>query len=162
MRHPLLRILVALLVGMITPLCCCRATAMLGTECGGWDARDARVARIQGIRIDSCCDRPGNARSNQTQDAPADDQQPSPEHAPTCPACPSCNGTLTGTGINVENRSPVSEHEWDGIVTLALAMALECPPLQTQAVALLSGWVSDPPFLIANREALRWHCALLV
>ena len=47
MRHPFLRILVALLIGVITPLCCCRAALLVGSACDG--------KHLVAAEMDSCC-----------------------------------------------------------------------------------------------------------
>lgn len=152
MRHPLLRILVALLIGVITPLCCCQATAMVGSGCDGPHA----VA----IEPDSCCNGcDDDPASQQDRDAPTDNEQPAPGK---CPSCPSCDGTSAGTAINVEARLPAFEHDWDVIATLALAVLWDLPSLETRVTASSPGWASDPPFLKSNREAQRWYCSLVV
>lgn len=152
MRHPLLRILVALLIGVITPLCCCQAMAMAGSVCGG--PHEAVAAP------DSCC------HGCSEDSAPADEQStPTDDDAPApgkCPSCPSCQGTSAGTGAKVEARLPAFEQQWDAISTLALAALWELPPRVLRIRPVPPGWTHAPPYLKANREALRWHCALLV
>jgi len=152
MRHPLLRILVALLIGVASPLCCCQAMAMAGGVCG----ERHEVA----AKADSCCQGcSGDPSSDQEQDAP---EQEDPHTPGKCPSCPSCQGTSAGTGVKAEARLPAFEPQWDALSTLALAALWELPPTALQFKTVLPGWSHDPPFLRANRDALRWHCALLV
>ncbi|MBX3404425.1 MAG: hypothetical protein KF699_13520 [Phycisphaeraceae bacterium] len=149
MRHPLLHTLVALLIGVVTPLCCCEAMAFAGSVFGGQHGPAPETT--------SCgheC--PGDSASDQQQEVPSDDQQPSPGE---CPSCPSCQGTSGGTGVKAEANLPVFEKVWNALATTAVAVLWNLPPLAAQS---MPGWASDPPFLRANREALRWHCTLLV
>lgn len=152
MRHPLLRILVALLIGVVTPVCCCQAMAFAGSLCAG---RNASVAKAG-----SCCHEcPGDPTSDQQQNAPGNDHPGLPGE---CPSCPSCQGTSGGTGAKVEASLPVFEKVWNALATIAFALLWNLPPLEAQAAIAPPVWAGDPPFLKANREALRWHCALLV
>lgn len=152
MRNPLLRILVALLLGVVTPLCCCVIQTSLGNACGNRHAA--------AVTIDTCCTGCSNdPASDFEQDTPADDQQPSQED---CPSCPSCQGTSGGTGAKAEVTLTALEHQWNALATMALAVLWNLPTTDIEAVASAPGWADDPPHLKANREALRWHCALLV
>ncbi|MBL0870618.1 MAG: hypothetical protein IBJ18_08590 [Phycisphaerales bacterium] len=152
MRHPLLRILVALLIGVIAPLCCCQVMGLTGSVCGGRH----EVATAS----ESCCQGcSGDPVSSDEQQTPSDGN----EHAPRkCPSCPSCQGTAVGTAVKFEARVQVLDQQLHALATIALAVLWELPTLDARAAPSLPGWASDPPFLKANREALRWHCALLV
>ena len=152
MRHPLLRILVALFIGVIAPLCCCTVQALAGNLCGG--------THEVSVQSDSCCHGcSGDPTSSDEQQTPTDHD----EHAPgKCPSCPSCQGTAVGAGVKFEARGLALEQQFHALATLALAVLWELPPLDARAAPSLPGWASAPPFLKANREALRWHCALLV
>lgn len=152
MRHPLLRILVALFIGVITPLCCCVVQAVAENACGGQHSAAVELASC----CNGCSTQPG---SDQDQDDPTEEPPSSPEK---CPSCPSCQGTSGGTGAKAEIRVPAIEQVLDALATIALAAFWNLPPLDAEAAPPLPGWASDPPFLKANREALRWHCALLV
>jgi hypothetical protein len=152
MRHPLLRILVALIIGVVTPVCCCQAMALAGSIC---DGRHAVVTKA-----DSCCHEcPDGRASDHRQEAPSDEQPPLPGD---CPSCPSCEGTSGGTGAKAEVNLPVFEKVWNALATIAVVVLWSLPPLEAQVAPAPPGWAADPPFLKANREALRWHCALLV
>lgn len=156
MRHPLLRILVAFVIGVWSPLCCCQAMALAGTACDGGHAAVSEP--------DSCC---GGClidpTSDHEQQAPTEDQDDDQGSAPgECPSCPSCEGNPSGTGVNAEVKLPAFEQQWDALTTLAVAVLWNLPPLDAQAAPAPPGWANAPPFLKANREALRWHCALQV
>jgi hypothetical protein len=152
MRHPLLRILVALLIGVVTPLCCCQAMALAGSIC---DGRHSAVSNG-----DSCCHEcPRDPAPDQQQDAPTNDHSEPPGE---CPSCPSCQGTAGGTGAKAEASLPVFEELSNGLSTIALAVLWSLPPLEVHDAPAPPGWAADPPFVKANREALRWHCALLI
>lgn len=152
MRHPLLRILVALLISVATPVCCCQAMALAGSVCDGRFAAAAESA--------SCCHEcSDDPLSDQGQEVPTDEVPLSPSD---CPSCPSCQGTAGGTGVKAEANLPVFKKVWNALATIAVAVLWSLPPLDAQNALAPPGWASDPPFLKANREALRWHCALLV
>jgi hypothetical protein len=156
MRHPLLRILVALLIGVVTPLCCCQAALLVGSACDG--------QHLVAAEIDSCCggcstETASRPASDRPQDDPNEDQPPSPGE---CPSCPSCQGTTGGTGAKAESRLPAFEQQWDALATFALAVLWTFPTPDAKVLPISPGWALDPPHLKANREALRWHCALVV
>lgn len=152
MRHPLLRILVALLIGVVTPLCCCQAMAMVGAVC---DGRHERVATAK-----SCC------HGCEGDSAPVDHQEPTPENGQSvpdeCPSCPSCQGTSSGSGIKAEIKLPAFEQHWNALATMALAVLWNLPPLDSHKAPSLLDGAEEPLFLRANRDALRWHCALVM
>lgn len=163
MRHPLLRILVALLIGVISPLCCCQAAALVGGGCGGGHEIAAKV--------ESCCGGcSGKAESGEEQtpaplptDAPSD--VPSDDHhgpPGKCPSCPTCQGTSAGAGAKAEATLPAFEPQWNALATISLAVLWDLPTLGTTTEAAPPGWAIDPPHLRANRAALRWYCALIV
>lgn len=152
MRHPLLSILVALFIGVIAPLCCCQFAVLTGAACG----------EVHGVAAqpDSCC------RGCSGDPTPRDEKQTPTdhdEHTPgECPSCPSCQGTAVGTGVKFEAKVSALDQQLHALATIALAVLWELPPLDARAAPSWPGWASNSPFLRANREALRWHCALLV
>ncbi len=151
MRHPLLRILVALLIGVVTPLCCCQAMALAGSLCNGRQAAATELG--------SCCHEcPLDPASDQRQ-TPTDDQPPLPGE---CPSCPSCQGTSGGTGAKSEASLPAFEQQWHASAMVAIAVVWNFSNPGPEATPSQPRWTADPPHLKANREALRWHCALLV
>jgi hypothetical protein len=170
MRHPLLRILVALLIGVVTPLCCCQAAALAGGACAGKHVAAAESdsccgGRVGETRTDEgpaeqpCQDQPRDDSQDQSQDRP-DHDQPSPPGK--CPSCPSCQGTSAGTGISAEARLPAFEQQWNALATFALAVLWTMEAPEALVAPHPPGWAHYPPHLKANRDAQRWHCALLV
>lgn len=160
-RHPLLRMLVALLIGVVTPLCCCQAVAVAGGACSG--------GHVAAVESDSGCGGcVGGARADKRSaeepcpDQPRDDPQDRPSHPGKCPSCPSCQGTSAGTGVNAEARLPAFEQQWNALATFALAVLWTIEAPETALAPRPPGWAKGPPHLKANRDAQRWHCALLV
>ena len=152
MRHPLLRILVALLIGIIMPLCCCQAASFVGGHCSGI----VEAAQI----VDSCCH-----ESEDESSAPPDNdgtERNAPQPAETCPSCPSCQGSVAGNGAKSEATIPSFKSQWDALATFAFAIVWNSLLGEAQAPSVPPGWRSDPPFLRANRDAQRWYCALIV
>jgi len=156
MQHLLLRILCALFIGVISPLCCCRAAAVMGIPCPATPRDVVEPAR-------ACC---GNAACKET----SPDREPEPlENRPTpvddpaesCPACPSCDGQLVTI---------------DSALTVKFTPAKPVPfPAEVFAADPLDqlGWGWRQPrdratdqcraaAMHTGREAHRWHCALLI
>ena len=152
MRHPLLRILVALLIGLVTPLCCCQAMAMAGGGCGDrHEVAPAPDACCHGCSQDSAPDRQRSKPTGDDSSAPG-----------KCPSCPSCQGTSSGTGMKADVRLPAFEQQWNVLVASALASLGMIETPQCVLAPSPPVWALGPPHLKANREALRWHCALVV
>jgi hypothetical protein len=151
MRHPLLRILVALLIGVVTPLCCCQAMAIVGSGCG--------LGHAAASVSDACCGGCKDGSESGEGDAPV---EPSTPHPSDCPSCPSCQGTASGPGLKADATLPTIEQAWNAIATCALAVVLDLPEADDAAHHGRPSWWRDPPCIRANREALRWHCALIV
>lgn len=149
MRHPLLKVLAALFMGILAPLCCCQAMALAGSACGD--------ATVREIRQDTCCQScKGEPRS--TDDGPPTDHERS--HPGDCPSCPSCQGTANGAGLRAEARLAAPQLDWNAIATIALAATIAPSWLHEASITgSLSSW-GKPPYARANREAQRWHCAL--
>ncbi len=150
MRQPLLRILVALLLGMWIPLCCCQAMALAGDACGSTPTPQAKA--------DSCCQGCHAAPSDQ-ESTPDDDKRSLPSD---CTSCPSCQGTSAGAGLTVETKLPTLEQNWNAAAAMALVVLTDLPkPDAAISPGLPSRW-DDRLFIKANREAQRWFCALIV
>lgn len=154
MRHPFLRILAALLIGLSWPACCCRASAMLGGVCGGTHETAAQPDD-EGCS-DSCC---GHKADDTPTDVPS--QQPHSPDAP-CPSCPSCLGVVTSVGVPSQAKADLD-------VGLSLLNVAVCVPSDSLSCCSSSvtplttdGWTGPRPFLRSNRAAQRWHCALIV
>lgn len=154
MRHPLLRILIALLIGLWSPVCCCQAMALAGSSCG-----DASVPEIQ---PDSCCQgcksEPRSSEPGSSHDElPADHER---SHPGDCPSCPSCQGTAGGASLRADARLASSQPDGNAIATMTFAVTIAPRwPDEASITSSLSRW-GRPPFARANREAQRWHCAL--
>lgn len=160
MRHPLLRVLLALLIGVVTPLCCCQAAALAGGACSGWNVAVAESDSCGGGCPDGPASDPCPDRSqDQSRDRP-DHDQPSPPGK--CTSCPSCQGTSAGTVINAAARLPAFEQQWNALATFALAVLWTMEAPEALVAPHPPGWAHYPPHLKANRDAQRWHCALLV
>ena len=159
MRHPLLRILVALLMGVVTPLCCCQAAAVAGGGCTRTQASAPEADTCGGgCSGETACDR----GSGESGDEPDSDRHPVPG---SCSSCPSCQGTSGGTGStggSAESRLPVFKQDWNGLETFSLELSWVTGAPESALVPRAPGWVQSPPYLKANRDAQRWYCALIV
>lgn len=152
MRHPSLRILVAVLIGVIAPLCCCQASTFAGVLCDG--RQEVTLA------ASTCCHECSDERDSLPQrDSSNNDQQSPPGK---CPSCPSCQGVPAGAGVKSEAGRADLDQQLHALATLALAVVLDLPPLNTHVATAMPAWLADPPFVRANRATLRWHCALTV
>src|SRR5688572_27424246 len=94
MRHPLLRILLALVIGVVSPMCCCHAAAVAGAACGPIEAQAAETP------AHSCC----SACRGDAEDEP-EPASPTPDDQP-CPDCNSCDGNLAPV-----SPAPVVKHK---------------------------------------------------
>lgn len=152
MHQPILRIIVALLIGVWSPLCCCQAMAFIGGAC---DGRPSPTASVESCCAD-CSDVP--ARST-NENSPLGDRE---SHPPDCPSCPSCQALSGEAVLQVEAKSPTLDNEWTAIATIALLGQIDPPHADEPMDLRHPSWWHGPPFLRANREALRWHCALIL
>jgi len=160
MRHPFFRVLVALLIGVWSPLCCCQAMTLVGRAC------ESTASDV--VAQSTCCPNCPTETSEATEDesrppASAPDNGQS-THPDDCPSCPSCQGLSGGVGLNVEAELPTFEQQWSAIATIALAVILELPWTDEMMVRGRPPWPwggwGSPPHVKANRDAQRWHCAL--
>lgn len=155
MRHPLLRILVALIIGVSLPLCCCQAMMLVGGACDG--ASD--TVELQASCCPSCLDESSGSRSPTPVHTPSNDEN---SHPDDCPSCPSCQGLSGGAGLKVEAKLPALEQQWNALATIAIAVFFDLPkPDEAIVPGCPSRWGS-PPHVKANRDAQRWHCALTI
>lgn len=151
MRNPLLRILAALVIGVWSPLCCCQVTALIGTACRS--IAEAPVAKA------GCCSK-CHEESKQRDGDHSNDPKGSP--LSECPSCPSCQGTSSGAGLKAESTSPAIERACDTAAVIVAVVLHDQPRMGAMVRPILPSWWGDPPFVRANREALRWQCALIV
>ena len=126
--------------------------AMAGDIC------DSRYSETTGSA--SCCHQcPGDPAPDQNQDSPTDNDSDTPGD---CRSCASCQGTSGGSGAKAQVNLPAIEKVLNALATNTVAVLWGLPPLEAREAPTPPGWVADPPFLKANREALRWHCALRI
>lgn len=151
MRYPPLRILLALLIGVWSPLCCCQAKALAGIACSPSLAAEAAT--------DSCC------HECNDESVPSDDDWPD-EHGGSppgdCHSCPSCRGISVGAGLQTESKLSMDEQGWNALATLALPVLHGHPRPDDAIVASRPSWWESPPHVRANRDVQRWHCALIL
>ena len=149
MRHPLLRIVLALLVGLMSPMCCCYAAAVAEAACSS-------LAGVKHAERRSCC-------NSCSEDDAAPDSAPAEtgKHDNGRPDCASCGGAAVAV-----NSVPV--------VTFKASAVTDLTPILA-AIAPLSD-LGDPmsrgilgPFHAprraaahAGRDAQRWHCARIL
>jgi hypothetical protein len=149
MRHPLLRILAALLIGVWSPLCCCQASAWMGRSCS-----DRGHARAWGDESCGCC----------TDEAPSDDEPdcrfPEDGTRPGCPACPACQGSVGASGLIPSSKAQQYHMGIEAIPMPAHRSSATSLPWDDKLSILTPGHSSA--HIRANRAALRWHCALNV
>lgn len=157
MRLPAIRVLIAVLLGLWSSLCCCQARAIIGQSCGGGQATQFTQAAPGSPR--SCChshdeqrDRGGD---NHDPDGGDGDSQ---RKSPVCPSCQSPQGTA---GPKLESGPQDWERARVAVVTFVLADILPAPE-HAPLVLSTPGRDSTPAAPRANRDALRWHCALIV
>lgn len=151
MRHPLLRILFALLIGAWLPLCCCQATALARTACGGLHTPQ--------VQANSCCQGCDEEPRHGEDYATGEHESSLPGD---CVSCPASQGTSGGAGLTVEAKLPTLEQKWNATASIALAVLFD---LRQPDEATGPGhplWWDDVASIKANRDALRWHCALII
>lgn len=64
--------------------------------------------------------------------------------------------------MKAETRLPAVANEPDAAASLVLAALLDVAHPNAAVGAERRSWSSDPPFVRANRDLLRWHCALTI
>lgn len=172
MRHPLLRILIALLVGMASPLCCCQAALFTGDTCGPSpvvvvftpEAAPTPAAPSRCCSSAKCHDEQPPATSPTNSDT---DNHNSPAHthnpSQPCDTCPTCYSTIKQASIDNLSSSTLNAFAKQYLCsdaafpTLVELLRLELHAKQPQAYSQ-----SDDAHIRPNRAALRWHCALIV
>lgn len=151
MRHPLLHILLALFIGVWSPLCCCQASALAGTVCGG--------THFKAPEQDSCCSNCADESQSSEHNAPTNDNRSLPRE---CPSCPSCQGLASGVMLRAEAKLPTFEQELNFVATIVLSTITSLPRLENSIIPSHALWWASPPHIKANREIQRWHCALTI
>jgi hypothetical protein len=148
-----IHLLLVLLIGSSSPICCCRAMALLGGSCGP-ERSEAMVLADAAVACGGGCCRTGPATADR-DDEDGGDRGPVPD----CAECPACHVDVAG---------PRGELDATSLAAIAAAFALvEQEGRSIDACAApdevdqCAPERSDPPSLRANRCALRWHCALV-
>lgn len=151
MRHPLLRILLALLIGLVSPMCCCFAAVVAGMACSlavGEPENDREGRSCCG----SCCDDEGASTPT-----PAE----SGEHDKDCPSCTSCGGEAAAV-----NSAPIIKFEPSAVTELTAILAAIAPQcdLGVPISRDVAGTMHDARGAAAHtgRDAQRWHCARIL
>lgn len=167
MRHPLLRVFLALLIGVWSPLCCCQAAALVGTTCGMMT--EPRASADLGA-ADSCC------QCCDDEEPPGDGALPSDPGeivragsaapgAPVCPTCQACQGSPVSAALHADAKIATVEQHRNALVTLGWAVLPDVQSLRGADAGSApppAWWWCGPPHLKANRDAQRWHCALVI
>lgn len=162
MRHPTFRILIALLMAACAPLCCCQASSWLGFVRGTAAAAAPTLAfssAEDGSDGDKapCCEL-CIKRSSQKRSQHENEQTPCESG---CKVCPSCQGVAGGSGLDGHVKVP--QFNAGEILPPPFLWAVLCCVIEPHGV-LISGPARDgqPACARANRELLRWQCALIV
>lgn len=146
MHHPLFHILIAMLVGVCSPLCCCQMTAMAGGACGAFESAES-VA-------DDCC------RSSESQRPSEDDPSRSGREGSGSRDCQSCPGASVDAGLTVDSRLPTLERRWNAIATIEVRVQFQLIEADGKSVLCDAPRRGRPPRVKSNRAVQRWHCAL--
>lgn len=125
--------------------------AMVGSACGGMLSPAAGA--------ESCCHGCQDVSGVDEGESPID---PERSHQNDCPSCPSCKGPTTSALLNADAKPPTMEQDWSSIATPVLAVYLDSISCYQAVRPNRPSWWRDPPFVNANRDALRWHCALIL
>jgi len=165
MQRPLFHILLAFIVGVWSPLCCCQAALLVSdltgmpSRCGTSGIADAIDSRPAAHCCGGCCG------ERDQQPMPSNDSDTRHEQSPCestpCHDCPACQGTVGIPNGTVDSSSALK--------SIAYQFAIPAP-------TTLSTWsVAPHPFPAVvgkpvdhsgrgdgGRAILRLHCALLV
>ena len=157
MRHPTFRILIALLMVACAPLCCCQANSWLGFVRGTAQTSIANTADASDADEASCCELCIKRKSEPPKHH--DNGQTPCESG--CKVCPSCQGVAGGSGLDGHIKPP--QFDATELLPPPFRWAVVCfllEPSDTQLIPSHDG--STCVHLRANRELLRWQCALIV
>lgn len=158
MVHPVIRILVALLMAVWMPLCCCQAALLVGVACNVEQPLDVATAQPDSSG-DECCHRCQVAEPTDLQNSP--DSTP-PSSTTPCKSCDLCKRAI-GSGLDSTTKLTRAEQADATVPTITFVSALPDTFVQHAASSSsLDPRYSAPPHVRANRSALRWHCALMV
>lgn len=163
MRHPLLRILVALIVGLWSPMCCCQAAMFIGGACPSCPRPETPAPEPE---PECCCCKhaptpaPGSSCGDSPTQADSSPHQPDSKHP--CNSCPACKGSAATTA---SASAAISFHlpalQFDLFATLLLAN-FDCPVFSPQLDRPTAQWSPRGCIPRESRDVLRRHCALIV
>lgn len=152
MRHPLLRALIAVTLGLWSSICCCQARAIIGQACHAGPPAEAPSC------CSGCHDEP---ESSDEQGGERDEGDGRGERREHSPGCPSCQYQQASAGSKLDH----GPQGWERAQPALLVLAFMAEPrlidssIQSLRPRGLSTAAANPR---ANRVTLRWHCALVV
>jgi hypothetical protein len=161
----LLRILMAIVVGLGSPLCCCQAAMITGAvtgtagQCPMGEER-ATPSSARSSCCDHCRDEPA-AGQPPSGDSDSSDHQSSPCDRTPCNDCPGCQGVLGLARLDDGGAALKS-------LALAMTVLFIAPPVVLAPVVytLENESPPQPPDHLdcdaGGRVLLRWHCALVI
>lgn len=160
MSHPFLRILAAVFLAFVSPLCCCQAMAVVGF---GHECADAVTEEVQEQACaGGCC---GKVAASQTvADEPAivdprDDRSSRP--GDPCPECPVCQTAASNTGSGLVPEVKVADADWVAVVFVA-AIWGDWMPVVRPVGSIPERGERETVCVMSGRNVLRWQCALMV
>ena len=147
------RILVALLMAVWMPLCCCQSAMLFGASC----QMDLQIEESTGS-VSSCC----SGKVDVAEDSTCEDLDPNCHGLKSCKCCRIAKRAI-GSGLDAASSNPRFEQTEVSLPIAHLASAIPDLGLATTlSESLPFHDYAAPPALRANRAALRWHCALIV
>lgn len=152
MRHPLLRALIAVTLGLWSTICCCQAQAIVGQACHAGPPAEAPSC------CSGCHDEPESTDDEGGERGGGDGRDERREHSPGCPSCQNQQATA---GSRFDHGPHDREHAQPALPVLAFAAEPRAiaAPVDSLRPRGLSTAAANPR---ANRVTLRWHCALVV
>ncbi len=161
MLESMFKLLLALLVGIVSPLCCCEATALAGTSCAVVGVATSDTRSDEASCCGGCRDRASDAAALAPHQVASKAAPRDPTHPGTCPTCPKCKG-VQSIALDHGPKLPALDNTWTTLATITIAAILDSSHSMNSIGSRPPSWRADPPSVKANRDALRWHCALIV
>ena len=158
--HSTLRILFVFALATWSLVCCCQASVLLNAACSGQTPRLTDIK--QPSATDSCCRGcvQGQAADNLSAPAPERDDVPSSE---SCASCAQCLGLAEACRSTAAPKTILS------IAPPLHTIQLACLSLCSRVLCVWPHLAFDTQrlytassFMRSNRDAQRWHCALLL
>lgn len=158
--HSTLRILFAFSLAAWSLVCCCQASVFFNAACSGLTPRLSIID--QSPAADSCCRRcvQGRAAENPSAPAPTRDDVPNSESCVSCAQCLGLAEACRSTAAPEPILSTASPLHTLRLACLSLCSRVLCvwPHLAFDTQRLYTA----SSFMRSNRDAQRWHCALLL